>query len=150
MPKLYQLCLFLFVSLIQSIAVAEIYTWTDESGQVHYSQQPPNGQQVQQIDVPAPPAIAPVETSDEVQELINLQIQQEQYEAYKAEYKKDKKHYQQQKQQNCEIAKSNLAKYQISANRKIRDADGNITRLTEDERQQHIARIKKQITKFCD
>jgi len=150
MPKLYQLCLFLFLSAIQPIAVAEIYTWTDDTGQVHYSQQPPNGQQVQQVDVPTPPAIAPVETSNEIQELINLQSQQDEYESYKSEFNNDKKRYQENKQQNCEIAKSNLAKYQISANRKIRDADGNITRLTEDDRQQRIATLKEQITKFCE
>ena len=57
---------FVLIALLAPVGVyAQIYKWTDKSGQVHYSQTPPPGQSVGAVDIPesqlgqaAPPAAA--------------------------------------------------------------------------------------------
>lgn len=53
--------LFFFISLIRysSILHAQIYKWTDENGQVHYSQNKPSAQHSMEIKVHVPKSINP-------------------------------------------------------------------------------------------
>lgn len=48
---------FLFVALFALTAHAELYRWTDESGQVHFGDQPPADHGAQALEEKAPPRI---------------------------------------------------------------------------------------------
>lgn len=51
--------------------------------------------------------------------------------------------------ENCRIANYNLQQYQDNPGRRMMDSEGNVTRPTEEERQQKISTLKQQVNQFC-
>lgn len=51
------------VCVFSPLAVSGVYTWTDESGAVHYSDSPPAGQTHQSVEVAKPVIVPGVESS---------------------------------------------------------------------------------------
>jgi len=123
--------------IITSAASAGLYKWVDNDGNVHYSQKPPRGQQFKKLKAPAP---AP-EDSKRLYESINLEKKSGNV-AEKEEAKNEKI-----RARNCKIAKQNLKSYQLS--RRVRDEDGKVTILDDNERAKQIEMAKKDINKYC-
>ena len=148
-PDFKQLCLALLALAISFCASAEIFKWVDENGQTHYSEQPPAGRAAEQIDVPPPPAIDPEQAQEEVDALIKKQEEEEserQLEQQKAEEEARK---QAIIDENCRIARENLQTYQNNPGRRVVDADGNVTRMVEEKRQQKMQEFQQQIEQYC-
>lgn len=148
-PDFKQLCLALLALVISFCASAEIFKWVDENGQTHYSEQPPANRPAEQIDVPPPPAIDPEQAQEEVDALIKKQ--QEEESERQLEQQKAEKEAQQQAiiDENCRIARENLQTYQNNPGRRVIDADGNVTRMVEEERQQKMQEFQQQIDRYC-
>jgi hypothetical protein len=135
--------------LTAAVAQAQIYKWTDSDGVVHYSQSPPASGQAEIIDAPPPPAIDPVKAQEEIDQLIE---QQQKADAIKhGEMQAREKALQQQqiRSQNCEKAKQNLQSYQNNSGRRFVDAEGNVTRLPEEERQRLIKESQDKVQQYC-
>jgi len=69
-------CIYLTLLFISVAASAEIYKWTDEKGQVHYSERAPADQKIEIIPPPPPPAEDPETAQKRVDELIENQNQE--------------------------------------------------------------------------
>jgi type IV secretory pathway VirB10-like protein len=148
-PHIKQLCLLMTVLLVSVSVQAKIYTWVDEDGQTHYAQQPPASGDAKEVDVPPPPPIDPVDAQQQVDELIEQQENAEKAQQEAAEKQAQAAERQQKIDQNCQIAQQNLRGYQNNPGRRIIDADGNVTRMSEEERQQKIAQTQEQIDLYC-
>jgi hypothetical protein len=137
------------LSLFATAAFAEIYKWVDENGQTHYSQQAPRDIPATVIKTPPPPAIEPNIAQQQVDELITQQEDQYQLQLKQQNQQKIEAGNIANQQRNCKIAQQQLEHYQSNPRRRIIDADGNLTRLAEEERQQKIQESQENVTKYC-
>lgn len=111
--------------LITVSAQAALYKYTDEEGNVVYSQSPPESGEAKEIKPPPPPP-EPPENEEELSP-----EQQKIREQFKT---------------NCENAKNNL---EIYTNTKEILVDGKIIVLSEEERTKRIKDAKSNIETFC-
>lgn len=148
MKRLSQILgLFLMLAMASPSVLAATYKYQDETGSTVYSQNPPENadtpyevlgdipSHAQPGRTPAPPAEtrAPETPPDEEpNEAIEQQLQQ----AKKT------------RQENCDTAKKNLEIYTVY--RRVRNEDGEVVRIDDNERQQKIDEAKQAIQDFCD
>lgn len=149
MLNVRRLCLVSAALLLSFSVHAQIYKWIDENGQTNYSQQPPESGQAETVDVPPPPPINPDEARDEVQELIEQQQAADQAELEAEQQAREQAEQQAALQENCRIAQENLRSYQNNPGRRVMDQEGNVTRLTEEDRQQKIQEFQEQVELYC-
>jgi Domain of unknown function (DUF4124) len=149
LSHLNRLCLIAALLLPSAGANAEIYKWVDEHGQTHYSQQAPASGEAVTIDVPLPPPVDTDSVQDEVQQLIEQQRAAEQAELEAQQAQQSEAERQAAIAENCAIARDNLRLYQDNPGSRLVDENGNVYRLTEEERQQKIQESQQQIEEFC-
>jgi len=148
-PYLRLVCLTLILSLFATATFAEIYKWVDKNGQTHYSQQAPRDIATTVIKTPPPPAIDPNIAQQQIDELINQQKSEDQLRLETQNQQQIDAENKANQERNCKIAQQQLQQYQNNPGRRIMDADGNATRLAEEERQQKIQESQENITKYC-
>ncbi len=133
-----------------SAALADIYKWVDEDGNVHYTSKPPldDGVEVENIK-PLPQ----FDSSGAVDALREKQAIGEAVDTYKedtAALKESKKKRAAVRKENCEKLRAKLANVQSRGRIKGVDEEGNITRTTEEERQRRIRDAQEKIKIWCD
>ena len=137
----------LLLAMSATAMASQVYKWVDEKGVTHFSAQPPQGQQATSVNTATPqPKPAPAEASkaaptfesiaDPEQAAIDEKVKQEVV-AKEAERKK-----------YCADVRTNLA--QLENNPRVRvEVDGEIRRLSEEERQTRITEAQKSISDNC-
>lgn len=133
---------------LSATASAQVYKWVDAQGNTHFGAQPPEGQDATKINTsaaqpkaaaPAPATAAPLPspTEDPAQKAIDEKVKKEvaESEAQRAKY--------------CEVTRTNLAQLQNNPRVKT-EVNGEMRRLTEEERQSQIAENQKGIAENCD
>ena len=137
----------LLFSLIMASASAATYKWFDENGNVVYSQQPPEGRPYETVKTTKPSSTSPRPTPAESSFMTK---QQE-----KAEEAKKNSTVQQEvakgeamRAENCKAAKQNLESY--TAFRRVRNEQGEVIMLDDNERARLIEESKEDIKEFCD
>lgn len=151
MKRLSQLFVFAAIfGVLSQGAIGASYKWTDDEGNTVYSQQPPPDRDYQRLDIrtgtPSPsgqdePASSSSSAAESILEEAKKSEKQKEIEAQQAKAEEIRK-------QNCEAAKQNLEVYTVY--RRIRDAEGNVKVLGDEERQEKIQQAKDQIAEFCD
>lgn len=135
----------LLLALSSPSMASQIYKWVDANGTTHYGAQPPQDRPATNVNtlvapprpVAAPAAQAPAEgVVDAEQEAINAKVKAEV--AAQAE----------QLAENCKIYRNNLAQMQNNPRVRI-EVDGEVRRLTEEERQTRMAEAEKIIKENC-
>lgn len=135
---------------LQMSAAKEIYKWVDPVGQTHYTQLPPP-EGTTTIDVrSAPPPAADSGAADTrlQQQVETMDKQIEAEDKAKSDAEMDAEIARITKE-NCRIAKKNLIGLQQGGEKRYRTSDGEVVRLTEEERQQRIEEAESQIQEFC-
>ncbi|MGG7647546.1 MULTISPECIES: DUF4124 domain-containing protein [unclassified Pseudomonas] len=135
---------FLTVSLLIGISplgmAAQIYKWVDAQGVTHFDAQPPQGREATTVVTPSTPA------SNQPPPPRSSAIGDQQ--AIDKEVKKQVAEQQAQLEAFCEQARTNLA--QLQNNPRIReDVEGEMRRLTDQQRQDRISEAQKQIADNC-
>jgi hypothetical protein len=148
-PHLRLVCLAFILSLFATATFAEMYKWVDKDGQTHYSQQAPRDVTAIVIKDPPPPAIDPNTAQQQIDELIKQQQSEDQMRLEQQNQKEVEAVNEANKQRNCNTAKKQLQQYQTNPGRRAIDADGNVSRLAEEERQQRIQESQENISKYC-
>jgi len=148
-PYLRLSCLAFILFIFTANSSADVYKWIDKDGQVHYSQQLPPGQQADLVKTPPPPAIDPAKAQQEVDTLIEQQNAEEQVREEKNIQAKKEREIANQLEKNCQAAKKNLQAYEDNPGRRLMDSDGNVTRPTEEQRQQKIRESEQKVQQFC-
>lgn len=136
----------LLLALSSTAMAAQVYKWVDAQGVTHFGAQPPQGQQVETVNTvtaPARPAAAsqaspqgePAAAPD--QRSIDRQVKQQ-----VAEQEAERKRY-------CETLRTNLA--QLQNNPRVRvEENGEVRRITEEERQARITETQEKIVENCN
>jgi len=142
----------LVVAGTQSVAgtADKIYKWVDQNGDLQYTQMPPpTGVQVLEIRSAPPPADDPEAERTRLQqetEAMDERMKERQESAAKAEVQAKNKEI---RRQNCIKASKNLTELQQGGIKRYQTPDGEVLRLTEEDRQKRIAETKAQIAEFC-
>jgi len=141
---------FLFITLVLvNTAYADVYKWVDDEGNTNYSQQAPKDQQVELIKAPPPPALSPEIAQQQVDELIEQQNSLTQAKQEQRQLDKQAASDKQQREDYCKTSRQNLQQLKNSPGRRMVDAEGNVTRPSEEERQQKIAKLQQDIQENC-
>ncbi len=138
--------LLLVVAALPSLAAAQAYRWVDEKGQVHYTQTPPVNRQYDAIG-PAPPPAA--SNQDDLNKALEKDIKdrpKQQEAAAKAELAHAKR------QETCKKAMEQLAYLEARTARRLSttDAQGNASRMTEEQFQQRRTAEQQKIKENCE
>ncbi|MBD1601017.1 DUF4124 domain-containing protein [Pseudomonas typographi] len=125
-------------------SAAQIYKWVDAQGVTHFDAQPPAGQNAQPVQINAPqPASPPGDSDGEPAPKPDNQQR-----AVDASVRQQVQQQQQQTDDYCQQARTNLA--QLNNNPRVRmEVDGEMRRLTEEERQKQIATTQQGIDDNC-
>lgn len=136
----------LLLAISASAMASQVYKWVDAQGVTHFSAQPPQGQEATSVNTAAPPpkpTVAeekPAPTFDSIADPEQAAIDEKVKKEVAAEQAKRK--------QYCEDVRTNLA--QLQNNPRLRmEIDGEVRRLSEDERQSRIAETQKSISANC-
>ena len=118
----------------------QIYKWVDDQGVTHFDARPPEGKPSVSVSPAAPapssPTPAPLRAPDTQQQRYDDQVK-----AQLAEQQDKLKAF-------CDQARSNLA--QLKNNPRVREeVDGEMHRLSEDERQSRMAETQKAVDDNC-
>ncbi|MEN8107889.1 MAG: DUF4124 domain-containing protein [Pseudomonadota bacterium] len=127
-----------------------IYKWVDDKGQVHYSQTAPANVEAEVMQDAPPPADDPNAVRGDLQRQLEAYDERraEQDEAF-AEQKK-KAEITSIRKKNCETARKNLANLHQGGNKAYMTPEGEVVRLTDDERAKRIATAKQNIKDNCE
>lgn len=135
---------------LSATASAQVYKWVDAQGNTHFGAQPPQGQEATKINTssaqPKQPSAAPAplptlpkpgSADDPAQKAIDDKVKKEvaENEEKRAKY--------------CEATRTNLAQLQNNP-RLTTEENGQVRRLTEEERQAKIAENQKGIADNCN
>jgi hypothetical protein len=132
---------FMVTLLISPLCMAgQIYKWVDTQGVTHFDAQPPQGREATTVVTPSTPASnqPPPPRSGVIgdQQAIDKKV------------KKQVAEQQSQLKAFCEQARTNLA--QLQNNPRIReDVEGEMRRLTDQQRQERITEAQRQIAENC-
>ncbi|MGB4073685.1 DUF4124 domain-containing protein [Pseudomonas sp.] len=137
----------LLLAMSATAMASQVYKWVDAQGVTHFGAQPPQGQQATSVNTATPPPKpAPTEApkaaptfesiADPEQAAIDEKVKQE-----VAAKETERKKY-------CEDVRTNLS--QLENNPRLRtEVDGEVRRLSEEERQSRIAEAQKAIADNC-
>lgn len=152
MPTDRATLIFLSILALSMTATAAqgLYKWVDENGEVVYSQfPPPDGRATQTIKPPPPPALAP----EQAQQRLDQQRQRLADSREDRELAARESAEQEQKarisRQRCEAARHNLAGLNGPARQLFKAPDGEYRRLSEEQRERERADLKKIIAEEC-
>lgn len=141
--------LFLMASfLVVAVAQAEIYKWTDEAGNVHYTDKPVKNSKQVEIKPEVDNSVGAIKESREERRRRLLDAMQEDREE-KNRQRADREKKQNKLNRQCVIAKDRLSIYERSSGLYDLDKDGNKVILSEDERKKAIDNLRSQIQKHC-
>jgi hypothetical protein len=149
MPTVYRIIFATMALFVSTTSYSELYKWTDEQGQVHYSQTPPQGVKSEKFSAPPPPTVDPIQAKQEIDKLIKEQKRLDQQRDYQKQLNKQIETQKKNDETRCVTAKSNLENYRNNPSRKVRNPDGSITRLTEEDRQSKIKFYQDRINIYC-
>ncbi|PWK40926.1 DUF4124 domain-containing protein [Pseudomonas sp. OV226] len=132
---------FMVCLLISPLCMAgQIYKWVDAQGVTHFDSQPPQGQEATTVLPPSSSASNP-QTLPRSNAIGDQQVIDNNVKKQVAEQQAQLKTF-------CMQARTNLA--QLQNNPRLReDVDGEMRRLTDQQRQERISETQKQITDNC-
>lgn len=131
--------------MVSAVHAADSYKWTDDNGQVQYTQLPPKDRPYETIrtrvkDGSNASAEGSAAVTKKATDAATAPTKGELAEA-KAEAEKMAR--------NCEIAKQNKEMLQTAAKVRVTDKDGNPRHLTDEERKERMQATDVQIDNYC-
>lgn len=144
-------CLLLaFASGLHAASKDAIYKWVDDNGEVHYTQVPPQNREYETLKQASAPADNPARIRNNLKEQVDAMDKAQQEKQEKIKDAEQWSRIQKRRRENCEIANKNLANLHQGGQKAIMTPDGEVIRLTDDERQRRIDEANKQIKENCE
>ncbi|SCZ62920.1 DUF4124 domain-containing protein [Thiohalomonas denitrificans] len=125
-------------------AVAKMYKWTDNEGNIHYSQIPPEGREAREIA--APPKVRPQQAEEPAQDK-TAQPEGEESAKEPELTPEQQAEREQLYRRNCDAAQKNLKLFQNA--RRIME-NGELVIITEEDRAKRLESTREQIEKYCN
>jgi hypothetical protein len=140
-------CLVILCMLMPSLSTAEAYKWVDKDGKINYTQlPPPSGYEWETVRETPSPAVTSAPPATVLQERFEEKQKEKENEAAVAGQEKKNAEI---KQLNCDAATRNLAVLEQEGQRRYMNAEGELLRPTDEERQKLIDQAKQQMKKYC-
>lgn len=127
-----------------------IYKWIDDAGETHYTQFPPQNRDYQIIHKAAPPDDNPQKIRENLQQQVQDMDKTQQERADKKMDAEQWHEIQKLRRENCATARQNLANLHQGGQKAFMTPDGQVVRLTDEERQRRIDEANKQIKENCN
>ena len=144
------LVLLVFATASPAADTQYIYKWTDDQGEVQFTQFPPLGRKAERLRGATPPAQSPESVMNDLQKQVDTMDQQNKEKLQATEKAKQQEEIQKLRKSNCETAHKNLANLQRGGNVRYMGPNGEAIRLTEEERQKRIDETNVQIKENCN
>ncbi len=141
----------LLLALAPTVMAAQVYKWVDAQGITHFGAQPPEGTDAATVNTntappkpssnfPPPAAAMPTlpPSADEKQKAADEKVRQEvaQQEAERAK--------------QCQQLRTDVAQLKNNPRIRVDDGNGDLRRISEEERQERIAASEKSIRENCN
>jgi hypothetical protein len=126
-----------------------MYKWTDDQGEVHYTQFPPPGRKTEKMQPPPPPAESPDASENDLQKQLDTMEQQKDKQLQEIKDADQRAEIQKIRKKNCETAHRNMINLERGGNVRYMGPDGKVIRLTEEDRQKRIDEANAQIKENC-
>ena len=134
----------------QALAAGAVYKWVDETGETHYSQTYPTGNyEVEKIRNAPPPADDPEQVKQQLQKQVDDMNERAREQEDTKKEAISEAEYQKIIKENCANARKNLGALNEGGRKRYLTPEGEVVRLTEEERQSRIAEANKQIKEYC-
>lgn len=131
-----------------------IYKWIDDAGETHYTQTPPRDRKYQTLKQAATQTSTPTKevtrTRSNLQEQVDAMDKRQEEKQAEIKDAEQWARIQKLRRENCTIAKQNLANLGLGGNRIFMTPDGEVVRLTDEERQRRVDEANMQIEENCD
>lgn len=136
--------------LIPAAVQAQVYKWTDAAGSVHYSQTPPPSQHYTEMAV-TPPSSTSDQDAGQVGELIQHQQDAADREAEDKHKAAEQAKRLAERAAQCVKARDDLSRLTTGSDQRhmVKDEDGTIRRLSDDEHEALVGRIRQIIADNC-
>ncbi len=131
-------------------SIAATYKWTDDDGNVVYSQTKPPGGRAVEVVKQHSTGVTDEEAKRQLEGLRDKANAQSEDRQLKAEVAQDELDRNQRIKKNCENARKNLSLLETPARVTLMDADGNPYFLGEEQRQERVLEAKSQVERYCD
>ncbi len=143
--------LMLLFAVCSAPVTAQVYKWVDAEGNVHYGERRPPGLEAETLKV-QPPTLTTEQRSLELEKLklkAGLGAENQIPQAGQTDEARAQMP-QAVREENCRIARSNMASL-VQKRRIVRtDETGNLVRLDDTERERRLQDAKEQVEEFCD
>lgn len=143
--------LVLLLSMCSAAVPAEVYKWVDAEGNVHYGQSRPQGMEAEPVEVKAP-GLTEEQRALELDKLkLKARLGSENQEPNAEQAGQATTEMPEAvREENCRIARHNLAS--LAQKRRIvrTDEAGNLVRLDDAERETQLEEAKKRVEEFCN
>jgi hypothetical protein len=137
----------LLLAMSATAMAGQVYKWVDAQGVTHFSAQPPQDQAATSINTATPPPRPAVAEEKKAVPTFESIADPEQA-AIDRKVKQDVAAKEVERKKYCEEVRTNLA--QLQNNPRLRmEVDGEVRRLSEDERQSRIGEAQKAIADNC-
>lgn len=134
----------------QELAAKDIYKWVDAAGKTHYTQfPPPDGTAAVEVRPAPPPATDSGAASEQLQQQVEAMEMRREAEAQAKSVAEIDAEIARIVKENCTAARNNLAALQQGGEKRYLTSEGEVIRLTEEDRQRRIAEANSQIQEFC-
>lgn len=138
------ICTLLFSVASIPAQAGKIYRWTDENGQMHFSENPPRGIETETVKIKASSGGAAATSSTTSASNVKASGKKEQAkEQLTSDYTDE------EKAQYCQQSRTLLSQMEGNANRRFKQEDGSYQRLDDQQRADYIAEAKDGIERFC-
>jgi len=145
---LFPACLVILCLLMPSLSTADIYKWVDDDGKTNYTQlPPPPGYKSEKVREAASPGVAPAPSATVLQERFEEKQKERENKAAVAGQEKKNAEI---RRLNCDAATGNLTALEQEGQRRYMNADGELLRPTDKERQKLIDQARQQMEKYCN
>jgi Domain of unknown function (DUF4124) len=142
--------LLVFATASPAADTQDIYKWTNDQGEVQYTQFPPQGRPVEILHGALPPAQSPETAGNDLQKQLDTMEQQNEKQQQETRDAEQRAEIQKIRKKNCETARQNLINLNRGGNVRYMGPNGEAIRLTEEERQKRIDETNKQIKENCN
>jgi hypothetical protein len=137
----------LLLAMSATAMASQVYKWVDAQGVTHFSAQPPQGQDADSINTATPPPKPAVAEEKKAAPTFESIADPEQA-AIDEKVKQDVAAKEVERKKYCADVRTNLA--QLQNNPRLRmEVDGELRRLSEEERQSRISEAQKSIAENC-
>jgi len=137
----------LLLAMSATAMASQVYKWVDAQGVTHFSAQPPQGQDATSINTATPPP-KPVAAEEKKAAPTFESIADPEQAAIDEKVKQEVAAKEVERKKYCEDVRTNLS--QLQNNPRLRmEVEGELRRLSEEERQSRISEAQKAIAENC-